>query len=310
MSLPETIFDPAFRITRASHAVWRVRDLAASRAFYVDTLGMLVSDEDRSTLYLRGIEEACHHSLVLKAGPEPACERLGLRVLTEGDLDRAAAHVEAAGLPALWVETPFQRRTLHVLDPVGTPLEICASMDVMPRAILDFERYRGACPHRIDHFQVLTPEVGRACAFYMGMGFRLSEYVMRDGSEEMAMAFLQRKGNPHDIVFAANAGPRLHHVAFTVPEAHHLLHVCDMLGRNGFGRSVERGPGRHYGPGYARYVYLRDPDGHRVELFTNHYLTIDAEDEPVRWQLSDLNRVGAWGPPPPPSWLNEASAFA
>jgi catechol 2,3-dioxygenase-like lactoylglutathione lyase family enzyme len=30
------------------------------------------------------------------------------------------------------------------------------------------------------------------------------------------------------------------------------------------------GPGRH-GPGHAQFVYMRDPDGHRVELFTTHF---------------------------------------
>ena len=28
---------------------------------------------------------------------------------------------------------------------------------------------------------------------------------------------------------AALAGPRLHHVAFTVPESYHLLFLCDRL---------------------------------------------------------------------------------
>ena len=34
MSLPSTNHDPGFRITRASHVVLEVRDLAASRQFY------------------------------------------------------------------------------------------------------------------------------------------------------------------------------------------------------------------------------------------------------------------------------------
>ena len=36
---------PPFNIVRASHAELGVRDLAASKAFYVDCLGFLVSDE-------------------------------------------------------------------------------------------------------------------------------------------------------------------------------------------------------------------------------------------------------------------------
>jgi len=204
---------------------------------------------------------------------------------------------------------PFQGRTLHTADVVGTPLELCATMTTQPRRIMDFEVFHGACPQRIDHFQVLTNEVRSALEFYMGVGFRLSEYIVHDDSDELRAVFLQRKGNPHDIVFVNNAGPRLHHSAFTIPEIYHLMYICDLLGRNGFGAGVEWGPGRHFGPGYARFVYLRDPDGHRVELFTNHYQTIDIEDEPIRWQVSDLN-TGRWGTPPPASWQQQGSAFA
>ena len=54
---------------------------------------------------------------------------------------------------------------------------------------------------------------------------------------------------------------------------------------------------------------MTDPDGHRIELFTNHYQTIDMEDEPIRWQASDLS-IGRWGTFPPVSWQQEGSAFA
>ena len=197
---------------------------------------------------------------------------------------------------------------MHVSDPVGTPLELCARMETRPRLILTSSAFQGACPQRLDHFQLGTPHVERALAFYMAIGFRLSEYIVADGTEDPAMVFLQRKGNPHDIVFAHGAGPRLHHAAFMVPESHHLLFACDRLAENGFGRNVEFGPGRHYGPGYARFVYLRDPDGHRIELFTTHYQTMDIEDEPVRWDFAALAAAG-WGSPPPASWLQDAMAF-
>src|SRR5262245_66341427 len=98
MTLPKTVFRPAFAVTRASHVVFAVTDLAKSRAFYVDTLGFVVSDEDKSTLYLRGLEEGCHHSLVLKSGSAPACERVGMRVLTEDGLDLAQATFKSRGL--------------------------------------------------------------------------------------------------------------------------------------------------------------------------------------------------------------------
>ncbi len=66
MTLPRPNYNPPFNITRASHSVMHVKDLAKSRAFYVDLIGFIVSDEDKDTIYLRGVAEACHHSLVLK----------------------------------------------------------------------------------------------------------------------------------------------------------------------------------------------------------------------------------------------------
>ncbi|HEY5380358.1 MAG TPA: VOC family protein [Pseudolabrys sp.] len=144
--IPPPVYKPAFAITRASHVVHRVRDLAASKAFYTDLLGLAVSDETPSTIWLRGMEEGCHHSLVLKAG-EPGCERVGLRVLTEEDLELAHAHFKAAGFPAAWVEVPHQGRTFHTVDPAGTPLEFCAVMETRPRLFHHVEAYRGPPPN-------------------------------------------------------------------------------------------------------------------------------------------------------------------
>ena len=305
MQLPTPVYKPPFNITRASHVVLRVSDLEASRAFYCDTLGMVVSDEDANTLWLRGLEEACHHSLVLKRG-KPAAERVGLRVLTEEDLDLLEAHFAAAGFPTRWVEVAHQGRTFQTTDPAGTPLEFCATMDTRPRLFADVSQYHGACALRLDHFQIVTPNVQACLDFYNGMGFRLSEYVVADGNLEMI--FLQRKGNPHDIVFANREGPRLHHLALQVPETNYLMHVCDLLVGQDREDQIEFGPARHFSPGLARFLYLRDPDGHRVELFPSHYHTIDIEDEPLKWEVPQF-KIGGWIAPPD-RWWNDHTDFA
>jgi catechol 2,3-dioxygenase len=307
MKLPKTNHEPPFRVTRASHAVLTVKDLPASRNFYTEIVGLVVSDADAATVWLRGLEEACHHSLVLKRSQgEPACERVGLRVFADGDLDMAKAHFGTLGLPARFAEVPHQGRTLHVDDIAGTPLEFCATMPVMPRLLTKLQQHRGGAAHRLDHFQILVPEVAAVADFYASLGFRLSEYMT--AGEEMTGAFLQRKGNPHDIVFFNGSGPTLHHVAFTVPEASFILRACDIAGNLGFGRSVERGPSRH-GPGHALFVYLRDPDGHRVELFTTHYQMLDIELEPVRWDVTDVTLAVPWGLPAQRKWFLESTPF-
>jgi catechol 2,3-dioxygenase len=308
MSLPAPIFDPPFRITRASHVVIHARDLPASRAFYSDVIGLVLTAQESNTLYFRGVEEACHHSLVIKQASEPACARIGMRVLTEDDLDRAKFFFDSKQCATQWAAVPHQGRTLHVTDVAGIPLELCASMPAMPRMITAFSAHKGGCALRLDHYQILTPKVREACELYMAAGFRLTEYITPAGTNELLGVFLQRKGNPHDIVLFNGSGPRLHHFAYLAPEVHHLLHACDIAGELGFGAKVERGPGRH-GPGHAMYVYFRDPDGHRVELFNTHYQVMDIENEPVRWDPADPKISYPWGLPAQRSWFEQATDF-
>ncbi len=308
MDLPDLVMKPPFNVTRSSHVVLTVQDLAASRAFYEEVIGLILTASEDDTLYFRGLEEACHHSLVLRrAGGGPTCQRIGMRMFTEDDLEQAFEVFAQAGLDPSWADVPHQGKTLHVTDPVGVPLEFCARMPVVPRQITRFERHRGGCAQRIDHYQLLTPHVGRALDFYIGMGFRLSEYIAPEDGPPRGV-FLQRKGNPHDIVFFGGPGPRLHHFAFFAQEGQHLLKACDVAGSLGFGRGVERGPGRH-GPGHAMFVYFRDPDGHRVELFNTHYQVMDIENEPVRWDPADPNVSYPWGLPAQSRWFTEATPF-
>jgi len=63
--LPDVNLRPPFNITRASHVVLHVADLARSRDFYVNIVGLVISEEGEGVCYLRGLAEACHHSLVL-----------------------------------------------------------------------------------------------------------------------------------------------------------------------------------------------------------------------------------------------------
>src|SRR6185369_10557028 len=117
MPLPEIVTKPAFNLTRASHVVLTVSDLARSRAFWVDTLGFMVTAEEGKTLYLRGQEEGCHHSVVIKEdGGRARCERLGFRVFLDEDLDKAVEWFKAKGCKTEFVEVPHQKRTLHVTD--------------------------------------------------------------------------------------------------------------------------------------------------------------------------------------------------
>lgn len=307
MPIPTPVYYPPFNITRSSHVVITSRDLAASRDFYEQVVGLVLSDHDADTLYFRGLEEVCHHSVVIKRhGKAQECEAIGFRVLTEEELEKAAHFFKAKGLPARWIEVPHQGRTLSVNDPAGTPVQLCATMETKPRLYTQFENFKGGAAMRFDHYQVPVPDVQKQTDFYAEMGFRISEYMALDS--KLIATFMFRKPGTQDIVFLENPGPRLHHFAYTVSDSHSILRACDIAGNMGLGDVVERGPGRH-GPAGVLFVYFRDPDGHRVELFCDHYQLIDIEVEPVAWDVRKPGLSLRWGLPPQSCWFNEATHF-
>jgi catechol 2,3-dioxygenase len=310
MSLRDPVFNPPFNIVRASHVELGVADIAASRAFYVDCLGYIVSDEDRDALYLRGVEERNHHSVVLRNSKDVVALVIAFKVASEEDLDKAAEWLSARGLPVSWPKLPFQGRTLRTVDPVGMPIDLYFKMDRVPSMLQKYSAYKGARIQRIDHLNCFTPDVQASYDFYTELGFRLTETTETEGADPKLWAvWMQRRGSTHDLAFTNGRGPRLHHIGVWNVHALDILNTCDVMATSGYLANMERGPGRH-GIANAFFLYVRDPDGHRVELFTSDYLTVDTDHEPIRWTLDDPQRQTLWGHPAPKSWFEEGSPFA
>src|SRR4029078_9731031 len=184
MPIRKPVFSPPFNVVRASHVELTVRDLARSRAFYVDCLGYLVSAEARGMLYLRAVEERNHHSIVLREASEPNAVALGFKVASEDDLDRAAAWFKRRDLPTSFPNVPFQGRTLRTTDVTGLPLEFYFKMDQSERMLQRYTSYQGARIQRIDHINCFTPDVQTSYDFYTELGFRLTEYTETDDSRD------------------------------------------------------------------------------------------------------------------------------
>lgn len=298
-------------IIRAARTIINVTDLDRAREFYVDALGFIETESDEEHLYLRGLEEFHHHSLVLKKAPNPGVHGLGLKVEKHSDLEALSLYFEKANLPVQWLAKGEQHalgETVRVQDPSGIPLEFYYEMQTVERSLQRYEQYRGARIQRIDHFNCMVPDVEAAHHFYINdMGFRCSEYTTA-ADDKVWATWLHRKPTVHDIAFMNGAGPRLHHVGYCVSEPSNILHICDVLASLGYGSSIERGPGRH-GLSNAFFLYLRDPDGNRIELYTGDYFTGDPDFKPIRWDLNDPKRQTLWGQTAPDSWFAETMPF-
>jgi len=130
MHLRAPNLNPAFNVVRLSHIEMTVKDLAASKKFYVDTLGFILTKETSDTLYLRCLEERNHHSYVLvQSDDTPVVKRMAYKVASEAELDKAEAFFKSKSLPTAWVEKHKQGRTLHTTDNFGMPLEFYFKME-------------------------------------------------------------------------------------------------------------------------------------------------------------------------------------
>jgi catechol 2,3-dioxygenase len=314
---------PAPDIVRAAYAELVVSDLAASLHFYRDVLGLVVTEQDDAAVYLRAFEEYLHHSLVLRQGPIPALSVFGYRVRSPRELDVAEAfHRElgcrvqrrpagsrSAGSRSAGSRPAGSRaglgETVAVEDPLGFPVEYFYASDHVERLTQRYDLHGAGALTRLDHFNVVTPDVPRAQAVMGRLGFRTSEDI-RGADGTLYAAWMFRKPTVHDIALTGGDGPRMHHIAFNTAERGQILHICDKLGALRESDRIERGPGRH-GVSNAFYLYLRDPDGHRIEIYSQDYWTGDPDNPVISWDVHDNQRRDWWGNAVVPSWYAEAS---
>jgi catechol 2,3-dioxygenase len=308
MPVPSFNLYPDFNVVRLSHVELVVTNLAASKAFWADTLGLQITGEDEDKIYLRAMEERGHHCIILTKGNKPVVRVLGFKVYSEDDLDAAQGWFEARGRKTEWVKRPHQGRTLLTSDHQNIPLEFYASMEKLNPIHQQYKLYRGVKPLRIDHFNCFTQSVDASVAFYNDMGFRVTEYTEDEDSKKLWAAWMHRKGGVHDMAFTNGHGPRLHHVAFWVPTPLNIIDLLDLMSTTGYVKNIERGPGRH-GISNAFFLYIRDPDGHRIEIYCSDYQTVDPDLDPIKWDLKDPQRQTLWGAVAPKSWFEEGSLF-
>ncbi|GAA2077041.1 3,4-dihydroxyphenylacetate 2,3-dioxygenase [Pseudolysinimonas kribbensis] len=297
-----------FDIVRCAYAELVVTDLAAARAFYVDVLGLVVTEEDENVICLRTLEEFIHHNLVLRRGPVAAAAALAFRVRTPEDVDRAERHYRDLGCRTERRASGFVPGVgdaVRVIDPLGFPYEFFFEVEHVERLAWRYDLYTPGALVRLDHFNQVTPDVPAGRDYLESIGFRVTEDI-QDADGVTYAAWLHRKDTVHDTALTGGDGPRLHHIAFSTHEKHNIIAICDKLGALRLSDVIERGPGRH-GVSNAFYLYLRDPDGHRVEIYTQDYYTGDPDNPVVTWDVHDNQRRDWWGNPVVPSWYTEAS---
>src|SRR2546426_3337542 len=133
-------------ILRLGHVEYRVTDLGRARSFYVGLLGFVETGRARTRVYLRGLEERDHHSLVLRHAPAPGVSHFAFRVAAPDDLQRLHRRCTARGLPTRWVEAgeeAGQGKALRGQDAARVPVEFYHEIDQIERQLPRFHPFCG-----------------------------------------------------------------------------------------------------------------------------------------------------------------------
>ena len=190
-------------IIRIGQAVFYVTDLTASRYFYVDLLGLNVLHEDGQSLYLRGLEDR-EWTLKLEVAPKAGVKHIGYKVASDEVLDE----LTGLGLPYRWEEEQDRPKMLRMQDPFGFPVVFYYQSVKHKWLLQSYHLHRGPGIQRIDHNNVLTPEVGAMMRWYIDqLGFRLSEYS-EDDAHRIWAAWIQRRGSVHDLAMTSSENLR------------------------------------------------------------------------------------------------------
>jgi catechol 2,3-dioxygenase-like lactoylglutathione lyase family enzyme len=150
-------------------------------------------------------------------------------------------------------------------------------------------------PRKLGHAVLGSTNYRTTMAFFTeGLGFMVSDRIKDVG------AFMRCSTDHHNVLVLAAPVNFLHHTSWQVDDV-------DDVGRGAFAMldgNPERhvwGLGRHYA-GSNFFWYLKDPAGN----FSEYYSDMDCIVDDQLWtpeELQGARGLFAWGPPPPPSFL-------
>lgn len=272
--------------------------LDASVEFFKSVLGLIETERDGHSVYLRCWGDHYRNTLILTQADQPALGHAAWRTNGPEELDLAVRSIQSSGIEGSWIEhSPGHGRAFRFKGPGGHAIEL----------FWDVERYRAPAterstypdrpqkisrnalaPRQLDHVTIAAKNVRQVGNWYRDvLGFRfMATTYFGDDPNAIVFGVVTTNEKSHDLGIGIDMSPiagRLHHVAFWVDTEEDLRRAADLLIEQG--THIEYGPGRH-GIGEQSYLYFREPGGARIEINTGGYRNYIPDWEPINWHVS------------------------
>jgi catechol 2,3-dioxygenase len=299
------VTEPVRDLAHLSHVELLTSRPEESLEYFREILGMTISGEDGSSVYLRGFGDYERSSLKLTAAPAAGVGHLAYRTHGPEALERRVSALETAGVEGAWHEGDLGHgRAFSFLDPDGHRLELfyeseryAAPAELRPALKNQPQRYpaRGVGVRHLDHVNFLAVDPAENRVFLeQNLGLRLTEQIVLDDGAE-AGVWLASNQKSYDLTYTRDltrTRGRLHHIAFFVDQREDVLRAADIFLEHGI--VMESGPHKH-AIQQTFFLYTWEPGGNRVEICSGGFLIFAPDHEVVVWSQAERSKGQAWG---------------
>lgn len=309
--------EPLYELAHLGHVELLTPSFDESLAFFTDVYGLdLVAEQDGSA-YLRAWGDYELTTLKLTPARQAGLGHVGWRAVSPQALERRVAALEAHGVKGRWIDGDVGHgKAYRFVAPSGQEMELyfetekydapegkASYLPNQPQSSVS----RGIGAQRIDHLNILAADVPGTREFVAEtLGFKLREYLVPPGQGEVG-AWMSLMNKAHDLAITrepTDVPGRLHHVAYAVENREDVLRAADVFME--LGQPIEFGPAKHSRT-QGFFLYVLEPGGNRIEVFSGGIHIFSPDWEPVRWTTEAGGRSTAWGLDVPPSFHGHAT---
>jgi len=298
--------EPIYDIAHLGHVELLTPDLQGSTAFFTEVYGLFLEAETTDSIYLRAQHDHDRTTLKLTAAPQPGLGHLGWRTTSPHALTRRVQALHDAGVDGAWINgdighgRAFRFRSLggHLTEIYFESERFVAGPGQAPFLPNQPQRFQphGAAAARLDHINLLVHDVAAEREFLREvLGFKLRERLVPARQQLELGAWLSVLTKSHDLALTREptaATGRLHHLAYAVDTPQDVLRAADVFLDNG--THIEFGPAKHSRT-QGLFLYVLEPGGNRVEIFTGGLQIYAPDWEAVTWDTESNGRSTAWG---------------
>ncbi len=298
--------EPCFDVAHLGHIELLTNKPEESLDFFTRVFGLTESGREGDSVYLRAWDDYEFHTLKLTASNTTGMRHVGYRAASPEALQRRVAAIEQIGCGIGWSEGDLGHgRAYQFRDPDDHVFELYyetrryeppASEKPALKNQAQRMHGRGACPRRLDHFNLLATDVDAIKVFMQAaLGSRVTEEILLD-TGKLGGCWFTVNNKSYDVAFTRDqtgTRGRFHHITYAVDQREHILEAADLALENGV--FIETGPHKH-AIQQTFFLYMWEPAGNRVELANAGARLILAPDwQTVTWTEADRKKGQAWG---------------